>query len=271
MIERQVISQRINEKVIEEFVMKYLGTLSCSSIEIQRTPLGEKLLVRTARPGIIVGRKGANIKLLTQKLKTEFNLENPQIEVVEIVNPNLDAVTVAKSLVAGMERFGPKRFKAMAYKALDNVMRGGAKGVEIVISGRGIPGVRAKTWRFLAGYLKKSGDISANFVEKAVEASNLKSGTIGVKVSILPAHVKLPDEVIIPELDLDSKISNLVEVVKEKEILKEEEKLSPNVKEESEVKSEETKVVKVKKEAKKKVKTDSKEKEEGIKNGQDQE
>ena len=247
MIERQIISQKINEKVIEEFVMKFLGTLSCSSIQIQRTPLGEKLLVRTARPGIIVGRKGSNIKMLTHKLKHEFKLENPQIEVIEIENPNLDAATVAKSLVAGMERFGPKRFKAMAYKALDNVMRAGAKGVEIVISGRGIPGVRAKTWRFLAGYLKKSGNISANFVDKAIEASNLKSGTIGVKVSILPPGVDLPDDVKIHEVKLEEKVEATVKVVKEKEVIEE-------VKEAEK----KTKKASIKKEDKAKKKSDSK-------------
>ncbi len=221
MIERQIVSQKINEKAIEESVMRFLGTLSCSKIEIQRTPLGEKLLVHTARPGIVVGRKGANIKMLTHKLKQEFNLENPQIEVVEIENSNLDAATVAKSLVAGLERFGPKRFKAMAYRALDNVMRAGAKGVEIVISGRGIPGVRSKTWRFLSGYLKKSGDISANFVDRAIEASNLRSGTIGIQVSILKPDVELPDDVKIIEKSLDKKIEDTVVVKKEKEVIKE--------------------------------------------------
>ena len=195
MIEKQIIAQKKKEKAIESFVFTFLGKQSCSHITMQRTPLGEKIIVYTSRPGLIVGRKGANIKKVTEKLKSEFGLENPQLEVVEIINPHLDAATVARLLISGFERFGPKRFKAMAYKALDDTLKAGARGIELVISGRGVPGERAKSWRFSAGYLKKSGDISENFMDRAVEPSNLRSGTIGIKVSILRPDVQLPDEI----------------------------------------------------------------------------
>src|SRR3989338_2444546 len=195
MIEKQIVSQKKKEKAIESFVFKYLGRQSCSHITMQRTPLGEKIMVYTSRPGLIVGRKGANIRKVTDKLKTEFGLENPQLEVIEIINPWLDSATVARSLINGFERFGPKRFKAMAYKALDDSLKAGAKGIEIVISGRGVPGERAKSWRFSAGYLKKSGDISENFMDRATEPCNLRSGTIGIKVSILRQDVELPDDI----------------------------------------------------------------------------
>ena len=195
MIERQIVTQKIKEEAIASYVMNFLGRLSCSRVALQRTPLGEKVIVHTSKPGLIVGKKGANIKELTRALKDEFKLENPQIEVAEIENANLDSASVAKSLVAGFERFGSKRFKAMTYKALENVMHAGALGVEIVVGGRGIPSTRAKTWRFMTGYLKKSGDISENFVDRAHESCNLKSGTIGIKVSILKPDVRLPDKI----------------------------------------------------------------------------
>src|SRR3990167_6340532 len=195
MIERQIVAQKMKEKQIEEFVFSYLGRVSCSHIMMQRTPLGEKISVYTSRPGLIVGRKGANIKKLTDILKTKFNMENPQLEVLEIPNPLVDASSVSRSLITGFDRFGPKRFKAMAYKALEDAMRAGAKGIEIVISGRGVPGERAKTWRFSAGYLKKSGDVSENYMDRSYESCNLRSGTIGIKVSILHPDVILPDDI----------------------------------------------------------------------------
>ncbi len=195
MIEKQIISQKLKEKDVEDFVFSSLGKLSCSHVKLQRTPLGEKISVYTSKPGLIVGRKGANIKALTDTLKNRFSMENPQIEVVEITNPFLDASSVARSLIAGFQRFGPKRFKAMAYYALDNTMKAGARGIEIVIAGRGVPGERAKSWRFSAGYLKKSGDISENFMDRCYESCNLRSGTIGIKVSILHPSVLLPDDV----------------------------------------------------------------------------
>jgi small subunit ribosomal protein S3 len=162
---------------------------------MQRTPLGEKISVYTARPGLIVGKKGANIKYLTELLKTKFNMDNPQLEVVEIDNPNLDAATVARNLISGLQRFGTKRFKALAYRVLDETMKAGARGIEVVISGRGVPGERAKSWRFTAGYLKKSGDISEEYVDRCYESCDLRSGTVGVKVSILHPDVLLPDEI----------------------------------------------------------------------------
>src|SRR3989344_5350865 len=195
MIERQIVAQKFNRHQIEEFIFSFLGRLSCSHLDLQRTPLGERVIVYTAKQGLIVGRKGANIKLLTDLLKQKFNMENPQIEVAEINNPELDAVTVAKNLVGTFERFGPKRFKAIAYRALENLMKAGAKGAEIVVSGRGVPGVRAKSWRFKAGYLKKSGDVAVSQVDKAIEACNLRSGTIGIKVSILRPETILPDSI----------------------------------------------------------------------------
>ena len=243
MIERQIVAQKIKEREIQEFILSYLGALSCSHIKMQRTPLGERVTVYTNKPGLIVGKKGANIKILTKMLKEKYKMENPQIEVGEIKNPDLDAATIAKSLVSGLMRFGARRFKVMSYKALENVMRAGALGVEIVVSGRGLPGERARVWRFNAGYLKKSGDVCESFVDKAIEAANLKSGTVGVNVSVLHPDTPLPDTVVIKDVE----ITVTEEIVKEaKKKSKKEEKTTKKVKKAKKVvkKEEKPKVMK---------------------------
>ena len=213
-----------------------------------RTPLGERVVVYTSRPGLIVGKKGANIKILTKILKEKYKMDNPQIEVGEIVNPDLDAATIAKGLVSGLMRFGAKRFKVMSYKALEGVMKAGAKGVEIVVGGRGLPGERARTWRFYAGYLKKSGDVAESYVDKAVEAANLKSGTVGVKVSVLHPDTKLPDSVEIKDVQVSvsegmaSELKEVVEKVKKKakkKVKKDDDKKVKKVKKKKVVKKEE--------------------------------
>ena len=216
MIERNIVAQRFKEKEIEEFVFSFLGNTSCSRVELQRTPMGDKVSVHTSRPGVIVGRKGANIKAITEELKKRYGMDNPQVEVVEIQTPALDAASVARRIISGLQRFGTKRFKVLAYGALEESMRAGAKGIEIVVSGRGLPGERAKTWRFSAGYLKKSGDISASFMDRCYESANIKTGTIGVKVSILGPHIKLPDYVVVKEPVLEKKIEIKEEVSEEK-------------------------------------------------------
>ncbi len=217
MIERQLVLQRKKEFMIQEFISKHLPKQGYSRIELKRTPLGEKIIVYTTRPGLVVGRRGETITSLTAALKEKFNMENPQIEVAELENPNLDPKTIADKIVSSFEVFGPKRFKSIGYRSLQNIMDAGAKGAEVVISGRGVPSSRAKTWRFSAGHLKKSGDISENFIKRSYSTASLKSGTIGIKVSILTPDVMLPDDIKIK--DVVAKVEEIVkEVVEEKKI-----------------------------------------------------
>lgn len=231
MIEKDILSKKIKEHQITEYISNVLDKPGYSHIEMRRTPLGEKIIIFTSKPGLIVGRKGANVKELTEVLKRRFKMENPQIEISEIENPNLNPQSVAKTIIHTFERFGPKRFKFTGYKILDNIMGSGAKGAEIVISGRGLPGARAKTWRFSSGHLKKSGDISESFVKRGFAVAHLKSGSVGVKVSILLPDTLLPDhitfkdeEVQVEEIKQEPKEIVKVEKKEEKEVKKVEKK-----------------------------------------------
>ncbi|MBI4153983.1 30S ribosomal protein S3, partial [Candidatus Woesearchaeota archaeon] len=168
---------------------------------------------------LIVGKQGENIKSFTHILKTRFQMENPQIEVAEVSNPHLDAQTMADYVVNTLERFGPKRFKSVGYKALQMIMDAGAKGAELHIGGRGVPSSRAHTWRFYSGYLKKCGDIATSHVPKAYGTANLKSGTVGIKVAIMLPEIGLPDRI-----DVKQPAKIAVEQVPQKEEEKKEEK-----------------------------------------------
>ncbi|MCX6711813.1 MAG: 30S ribosomal protein S3 [Candidatus Woesearchaeota archaeon] len=198
MIERQFIQQKIKEFQIQVFLAKRLARTGYSHSEIQRTPLGEKIIIYTTRPGIVVGKRGENIQELTETLKKKFNLENPQIEIGEINNENLDVYFVADKIASSLERFGSKRFKSIGYRVLQDIINAGAMGAEIVISGK-VPSQRARSWRFSAGYLKKSGDIAENKIKKAYASANLKSGIVGIKVSIMTPDIELPDKFIFRE------------------------------------------------------------------------
>ena len=214
MIERKFIAQNIKEKLVQEFVASQLARSGHSKIEIKRIALGERIIVYTNRPGLIVGRKGENIKKLTLTLKKKFNMENPEIEVAEIGNPFLNPHSVADSIISTFERFGAKRFKVVGYEMLSRVMQAGAMGAEIVIGGRGVPGARAKSWRFSSGYLKKSGNVAETGVLYASAVANLRSGSVGIKVKIMPNDVILPDRITIKE-SLDKKIK-VVDIDEEK-------------------------------------------------------
>jgi len=195
MIERQILKKKVKEYLLQEHIAGELPKGSYSRLELKKTPLGEKVIIYTSRPGLVVGSKGVNINRLNKILKTKFEMENPEIEIAEIENPNLDPASVAERIVSSFERFGPKRFKSMGYRALQDIINAGAIGAEIVISGRGVPSSRAKTWRFISGHLKKSGNVSENLIKRGLSVARLKSGSVGVKVSILTPDIKLPDDI----------------------------------------------------------------------------
>lgn len=194
MIERKFVAQNFKEFQIKNFVKNTLNRVGLSTVKLKRTSLGEKVIITASRPGLVVGREGATIQKLTKDLRTKFKLENPQIEIEEITEFGLDAVVIAETIVNQLERFGTQRFKGIGHKMMETIMSSGALGVEILISGR-IPSSRAKTWRFAEGYMKKCGDIAITGVNTAKEFANLKSGTVGVQVRIMPGTTKLPDQI----------------------------------------------------------------------------
>lgn len=199
MIERKFVAKKIKEQQIEEFISQTLKNVGHSHTSLQRTPVGEKVVIYASRPGLVVGRKGENIKKLTNTLKRKFNLENPQIEIAEVEQPNLDAQIVAERIASTIERFGIQKFKAIGHKTMTDVMNAGALGIEIVISGK-VPSARAKSWRFYAGYLKKCGNIATEGVHRAQAVAINKMGEIGVKVAIMPPDTILPDDIVVGKL-----------------------------------------------------------------------
>ncbi len=214
MIEKQIVKKYMKEHLMQEFIKSYLPNGSYSKIDLKKTPLGEKIIIHTSRPGLVVGRRGVNLSELTHTLKTKYGMENPQVEVAEIQEINLDPKSVAEKIANSFERFGPKRFKSIGYRSLQSIIDAGAIGAEVVISGRGVPSSRSKSWRFLAGHMKKSGDISESFVKRGFTVANLKSGTVGIKVSILTPDVILPDKITINDIPT-IKIEEIKEEVKE--------------------------------------------------------
>ena len=199
MIERKFVTKKIKEQQIEEFISQTLKNVGHSHTSLQRTPVGEKVVIYASRPGLVVGRKGENIKKLTNTLKRKFNLENPQIEIAEVEQPNLDAQIVAERIASTIERFGIQKFKAIGHKTMTDVMNAGALGIEIIISGK-VPSARAKSWRFYSGYLKKCGNTALTNVEIAYGTAKLKSGIVGVKVSIMASTAGLANKITFKEV-----------------------------------------------------------------------
>ena len=214
MKEREFIKQNLIQLNIKESIERTSGKAAeIGEITMEKTPLGEKIVISTTRPGMIIGRGGSAIKALTKNLKSKFRLENPQIETAEIANPYTSSQVVATRIAKELERFGPSRFKGIGYRELTRIMEAGALGVEIVIDGP-IPGARSRKWRFHDGYMKKCGFISDNLLDKAHAGAVLKKGTVGISVTIMHAHTPLPDKIDIVSAETPEQA--MEEVVEEK-------------------------------------------------------
>jgi len=206
MEERKAVKLKKDEFAVKEYVKTSLGKGKMSKVGIEYTPVGEKIIITTHKPGLVIGRKGEKIAELTEVLKTKFKLANPHIEIEEIREPEFDAQTMADDIALGLERFGPLKFKVIAYRALERIMKAGALGVEIKLSGK-LPSARAKQWRFSQGYLMKTGD-SAKVVDRAQSRAETKPGTVGIKVGVLSPRAKIVDKIVIDDALLKKLKSN---------------------------------------------------------------
>lgn len=189
------------EKLIEEQlgrykIMKYLENkldrAGLASVEIQRTPLVTRITLEVTNPARIIGKRGRLINELTDTIKQEFKIENPQISVIEVREPFLEPRMVAKRAAKYIEM--GKKVRAVLHYMLREVIRAGALGAEIVASGKiGAKGARGKRLRVSAGYIPKAGE-PARLLRIAHINANTRSGVIGVLVRIVPPGTVFPDK-----------------------------------------------------------------------------
>jgi small subunit ribosomal protein S3 len=231
MEERKFIRLKKEEFGIKEYIKRNLGKGKISKLDIEYTPLGERIVISTSRPGLVIGRRGEKIQELTEVLKTRFKLENPHIEIKEIENPLFDEHLVADDIAMALERMGNLRFKVIAYKKLQEIMKAGALGCEIRLTGK-LPSERARSWRFAEGYLKKAGEPRKE-ISRAQTTALTKTGIIGIKVAIMAPTARIYDKI-----DIDDEMKARISAPLDKEEPKAKEK-KKQAKEKAEKKGEE--------------------------------
>ena len=164
---------------IKKFIKKALSSAAVSKVEVERASDNVRILIYSARPGIIIGRRGAEIEKLKEELQSITGKE-PIIDIKEIKNANVDAQLVAENITFQLEKRIPHK-RAMK-KAVQNALDGGAKGVKIICSGRlgGAEIARRESYRI--------GSIPAQTLRADVDYGFAEAlttyGLIGVKVWI---------------------------------------------------------------------------------------
>ena len=226
MEEKKFVGVRKDEYNIKQFVKRMFGMGKVSRVRIEYTPVGEKIVVSTHKPGWIIGKRGEKINELTEVLKKRFKMENPHVDIEEITHPEFDAQLVADDIAMTLERFGAMKYKASSYRALGKIKNAGALGAELRVTGK-LPSDRARSWRFAFGYLKKTGD-AAKVVDRAEATATTKQGVVGIKVAILAPGIVMCDQIVVDD--------ELIEAVKKNATFKEVEETVKKIKKKGAVK-----------------------------------
>lgn len=123
----------VEDQKIRQYLYKRLEKASVSRIVIERTLKLVTITICTARPGIVIGKGGADVDKLREELKNLFKKEI-QINIYEVKKPDLDATIVGNNIARQLE--GKIAYRRAAKMAIQNAMRSGAEGIKIQISGR---------------------------------------------------------------------------------------------------------------------------------------
>ena len=202
--EQQFIEDGMQRTQIDEFFAEELGRAGYGGMELAKTPMGTQIVLRAEKPGMVIGKGGKNIRKVTTELEERFDLDDPQIDVQEVDEPDLNAQIVADRLANALERGW--YFRKAGHTTIDRIMDAGARGAEITLNGK-VTGARSRDEKFNRGYIKHNGEPSKDIVDRGNGVAVMKLGTIGVTVRIIPPNAELPDDFRIRE-DVD--VSDLV-------------------------------------------------------------
>src|SRR5947209_10452262 len=182
------VSRRLE---IDEHLALELKRAGYSHVELTKSPVGTRVVIYAAKPGMVIGRRGQSIRDLTKVLEDKFHIENPQLSVANIEVPEQDPKVVASQVASALQR--GVHFRRAAYWAIRRVMESQALGVEITIRGK-LTTERSRFEKFKAGYLPRVGDPVLKSVKRAITDVQLKQGLFGIKVRILPPNINFVDK-----------------------------------------------------------------------------
>ena len=178
---KNVIKDNYNMMLLNDFLREKIKDAGFSKVEISKTPTGTKIVLHVTRPGIVIGRKGAGIKLLTEKIQTDFGYKNPQISVEEIPKAELSPSVMCNRMAAHIER--GTAFRRATMWTINQIMEAGAMGVQITISGK-LRGDRSAFEKHTQGILPRAGNYAKNVVSEDIVHTKTPMGLIGIKIRI---------------------------------------------------------------------------------------
>jgi len=176
--------QLINDLDVREFLQRRLASASVSRILIERPAQTARVTIHTARPGIVIGKKGEDVDKLRKELADRMGVP-VQINIEEIRKPDLDAKLVAMNVAQQLER--RVMFRRAMKRVVQNALRQGAEGVKVQVSGRLGGAEIARTEWYREGRVPLH-TLRAD-IDYATHEAHTTYGVIGVKVWIFKGEI----------------------------------------------------------------------------------
>ncbi|MFL2493323.1 MAG: 30S ribosomal protein S3 [Candidatus Thalassarchaeum sp.] len=193
---RALVDRNVKRQLVREFLLRETERAGFSGLTFTRTPEGTKISLRAEQVGRVIGRRGKVIHELSNRLKNDFDLDRPHLDVEEVEEPRLSAQIMASKLASSLERGW--FFRRAGHGTAQQIMDAGARGCLVILSGK-ITGARHRVEKFQQGHIKFCGETALEFMDSGFSTAVKKLGTIGCTVKIMRPGVRLPHEIIITE------------------------------------------------------------------------
>jgi len=211
---RKFVADGIFKAELDEFLRRELAEDGYSGVEVRMSPIKTEIIVLATRTQSVLGEKNRRIRELTSVVQKRFNFPEGSVEMFaeKVSDRGLCAIAQCESL--RYKLIGGLAVRRACYGVLRFIMESGAKGCEVVVSGK-LRGQRAKSMKFTDGWMIHAGDPINDYVDTAVRHVLLRQGVLGIKVKImlpwdqtgkkgpkrpLPDHVQItePKEEVLP-------------------------------------------------------------------------
>lgn len=184
---RKFVADGVFQAELNELLTRELAEEGYSGMEVRVTPLRTEVIIRATRTQNVLGEKGRRIRELTSVVQKRFGFPDGAVELYaeRVAVRGLCAQAQAESL--RYKLLGGLAVRRACYGVLRFIMESGAKGCEVIVSGK-LRAQRAKGMKFNEGYMIKSGQASKEYVDTAVRHVLMRQGVLGIKVAIMLPH-----------------------------------------------------------------------------------
>ncbi|XP_018021338.1 40S ribosomal protein S3 [Hyalella azteca] len=204
---KKFVKDGVFKAELNRFLTNELAEDGYSGVQVRHTPARREIIILATRTQNVLGEKGRRIRELTALVQKRFEFPNNSVELYaeKVAQRGLCAIAQAESL--RYKLVGGLAVRRACYGVLRFIMESGAKGCEVVVSGK-LRGQRAKSMKFTDGLMIHSGDPRRHYVDSAVRHVPLRQGVLGIKVKIMLPHdptgkngprLALPDHVSIQD------------------------------------------------------------------------